>query len=561
MSKAKTLRIDLSEDRLLAIAADYTDNHNYIGALRMLNKNAEINFNAEDSYMLYAEVFDDMGLPEKSVNGWFKYIDYLRASSDADLSEAYEGLAVNYLNLGEEEIAAFWYNKLLAETDAELTPENRQEIINSFIVRRKSPLKIAWPPKLADFSGEMERGIGYMRSGDYEKAVSEFDKVEEGNKSYLTARNYIAMCNIICDRTDEAEQECLNVLKKYPDDVQALTTLAAVKNQQKQQGESVNLANRLLSVGATATEDLYKIATVCCENGMHEQAYGLFCKIEQDLSYDKTVLYFKAVSAYNAGYKAESLEAFEKLLTIYPDAVTARYYSDFVRSHLGEGDGDYKDNPITYFYRLPQEERESNLEILTAFVRLKPRHAEAISRELDITDCILWCFDEGGEHGSLELKLLAAACAVMAEGCDDILRDILLDAFQPDALKMQTLGFIAERNEDCNYGVVVCHVYREIAVPALKLPRNKKKAFVKAYAMTVARFALIDPDYVYALNSAAVKLYEKLSRAGNLNAAKDVSALAAAIFSTSGISEDGTAEEACSYFGANIDNYNILMGE
>ena len=46
-----------------------------------------------------------------------------------------------------------------------------------------------------------------------------------------------------------------------------------------------------------------------------------------------------------------------------------------------------------------------------------------------------------------------------------------------------------------------------------------------------------------------------------LNAAKDVSALAAAIFSTSGISEDGTAEEACSYFGANIDNYNILMGE
>ena len=320
MSKAKTLRIDLSEDRLLAIAADYTDNHNYIGALRMLNKNAEINFNAEDSYMLYAEVFDDMGLPEKSVNGWFKYIDYLRASSDADLSEAYEGLAVNYLNLGEEEIAAFWYNKLLAETDAELTPENRQEIINSFIVRRKSPLKIAWPPKLADFSGEMERGIGYMRSGDYEKAVAEFDKVEEGNKSYLTARNYIAMCNIICDRTDEAEQECLNVLKKYPDDVQALTTLAAVKNQQKQQGESVNLANRLLSVGATATEDLYKIATVCCENGMHEQAYGLFCKIEQDLSYDKTVLYFKAVSAYNAGYKAESLEAFEKLLTISPDA-------------------------------------------------------------------------------------------------------------------------------------------------------------------------------------------------------------------------------------------------
>ena len=71
----KTQSIDLSEDRLLAMAADYVEEHNYIGALRMLNKNAELNGNAEDSYMLYAETFDDMGLYEKSVNGWFKYID------------------------------------------------------------------------------------------------------------------------------------------------------------------------------------------------------------------------------------------------------------------------------------------------------------------------------------------------------------------------------------------------------------------------------------------------------------------------------------------------------
>ena len=54
--------IDLSGDRLIGIAADMVDNHNYIGALKMLNKNAEISGNDEDSYMLYAEIFDDLGL-------------------------------------------------------------------------------------------------------------------------------------------------------------------------------------------------------------------------------------------------------------------------------------------------------------------------------------------------------------------------------------------------------------------------------------------------------------------------------------------------------------------
>ena len=558
-TNGKTFEIDLSEDRLLAIASDCLDKHDYLGALRMLNKNAELNGNAEDSYMLYAETFDDMGLCEKSVNGWFKYIDYECGYPDADFSDAYEGLAVNYLNMGEEELAAFYYNKLLVETAADLTPENRREVINSFILSKKSPLRIAWPPRLADYSGEMEKGVEYMRSGEYDKAVAEFDKVDAGNASYSAARNYIAMCDIISDKCDEAEQECLAVLRDHPEDIQAMTTLAAVKNQQKKSAESRAIAQKLLGLDARSTDDMYKIATVCCENGMHEEAYSLFSKIAEELSYDSSVLYFLAVSAYNSGRKRESLDAFDRIQTICSDAVTAKYYADHVREHMAEGDEDYKSAPLTYFYRLPQEERESNIEILSAFVRLKDKHAKAVSDEIDITDCIRWCFDEGGDHGSPELKTLGAACAVKVPYCDDLLRDILLDAFQPDAMKMQILGLIAERNEECSYGVVVCHVYRRVDIPALVVGRNKKKTFVRAYAMTVARFALIDPAYVYTLNAAAVKLYGELAARGKLSSATDAPALAAAICVRSGIREDGlSAAEACAFFGADEEKYKLI---
>ena len=119
----------------------------------MLNKNAVLNGNDEDSFMLYAEAYDDMGLYEKCVNGWFRYIDY--AEDLADFAEAYEGLAISFMNMGQESFAAYYYNKLLMETNVELTPENRHDIINSFLTTEKKPLRFAYPPQLVDYSQEI----------------------------------------------------------------------------------------------------------------------------------------------------------------------------------------------------------------------------------------------------------------------------------------------------------------------------------------------------------------------------------------------------------------------
>ena len=99
---AKTLEFDLGADRLIGIAADLVDSHNYIGALKMLNKNAEADGNDEDSYMLYAEIFDDMGLYERCVNGWFRFMDN---TAECDWTDCYEGLAVSFMNLGNQRIS------------------------------------------------------------------------------------------------------------------------------------------------------------------------------------------------------------------------------------------------------------------------------------------------------------------------------------------------------------------------------------------------------------------------------------------------------------------------
>ncbi len=552
----KTSAIDLSADRLIAIAADYIEDHNYIGALKMLNKNAVLNGNDEDSFMLYAEAFDDMGLHEKCINGWFRYIDY--AGEGANLAEAYEGLAVNYMNLGQENFAAYYYNKLLIETNAELTPENRREIINSFVKEEKRTLKFAYPPRLADFSDEIDAGIKCMRDSQYAEAIKHFNAVDKGSDKYYAARNYIAMCDIITDDLDLAEAECNAVLSDKPDDVQALTSLAAIRSQQNLREESVEIAKRLLSLDLTSTEDIYKTATVCCENHLHDDAYRLFCILEEreELQYDCSLLFFKAISAHNSGRDEVALDTFDKLLTIYNNAIAANYWKyevQYLKKHK-------KTKELEYFYRLPASEREVNVTCLSTFCSMSDKEAQKLGGDTLVEDCVRWCFDEGEAPTSYELHLLGALAAVKAK-LDDMVRDILLDAFLEDGLKMETLSALIQDNTDGDYGVVVCNILRNLRLIPLNVGKLKRKAFLKAYAFTFSRFAMLSEEYGAKFNLSATNLYNKLEAEGRLKDVKSVPALAAAILIGAGVKESALDDEMLSsFFGVTRQKVNAILG-
>ncbi len=553
----KTDSIDFSADRLIAIAADMIEDHNYISALKMLNKNAVLNGNDEDSYMLYAEAFDDMGLYEKCVNGWFKYIDY--AGEEADLAEAYEGIAVSFMNIGQENFAAFYYNKLLMETEEELTPESRREIINSFIKTEKPALKFAYPPRLADYSGEIESGLEFMRRNEYDSAVKEFSKVSEGNEKYLSARNLIAICEVICDRNEQAEEECRAILSHDPANVQALTTLAAVKSQQHETEEAKALAGRLLELNSDNSEELYKIATVCCENGMHRQAYELFCKLDERFANDCSLLFFKAIAAYNCGEYNKSLETFDTLLTIYPNAVTADYWHYVVLDELKKKPSRRKE--LQYFYRLPKAESETNISLLTAFNALSDGVAKKVCGEENLSGAIHWCLDEGDGVPAYELKLLGAMSAVKCD-MDDTVRDILLDAFLNDAIKMEMLNALARRNREGEYGVVICNLYKKVTIVPVNIGKTGRKKIMRAYGLAFSRFAMLSREYPYMLSAACEKLYAQLEREQKLNSCRSEGALAAAIVRISGVKESGLGYgQICSLFGTDEEKVNKLIGE
>lgn len=544
------LKVDLSYDRLIQTAERLIDARDYMGALKILNKNCELNDDDGYAHLLYAQIFDDVGLFERSVNEWFKFLAFSDYVDGDELDEAYEGLAVGFMNVGNEQFSAYYYNKLL-KNSGDIPDEVRSTLMESFLSREENPLKFVYPPEIADCSGIIADGVGYMKDGEFEKAAAEFKKVNRHNKDYNLARNYLAMSYIINDKIDEAEQICNELIGIKPDDVHAMTTLVAVKTEQGKRDESKQLAEKLLKLDISSSDDIFKIATVCCENGMHEEAYNQLCKLEQKLPFDPSVLYFKAISAFNCGKYKECFDAFDKIITVDKNAVIAKYYREQARIAVKKGDT----APMSYFYRMPKKERESELKLLAVVSAMSNKQIKQLFEELDISDCVRWCFDEG--ENNTELQFLGAMCAVKGR-IDDVVCDILLDAFQQDELKIRMLFEIGKRNEDLSLNVVFCNVLKTVDFYKLKIGRIKRKNFVGGYAQLTSRFGILDDGLSERFALAAERLYAKLESEQKLYSVGSASEIAAAVllYSKIKLPKLSRRNEICKYF--RVDSNEIF---
>ena len=262
-----------------------------------------------------------MNLQGTAINWWFRYLD---VSDEEDLPDVYEGLAVNFLSLGQESPSAYYYNRLI-DADDSLPEEAKLDIIEAFSKPANTKFRFVYPPEAADYSQEVNVGSKALKAGNCELAVSEFSKIPKGAKQFAQAKEMQAVAFLLDGKADEAEEACKELLSIAPDNVRALATLAAVYLEQGRNEESRQIAETLCKMQTEDADELYKIATVCCENGLHKEAYQHFDLLDKKTPYDGRILYFKGVSAYKCGLLDEAEKTLETLCSIYPDAEVAKY--------------------------------------------------------------------------------------------------------------------------------------------------------------------------------------------------------------------------------------------
>ncbi|MCD8285681.1 MAG: tetratricopeptide repeat protein [Clostridia bacterium] len=551
----KTYNIDYSGDTMLAAADTLFDDGQTIEALRILNRNAALNGNDEVSYFLYAEIYDELGLHDKAVHNLFKSLDY---EEEVDPDECYKGLAVCYMNLGDKRMCSYYYSMYLNTSSGE-EPDESMEDVQDFIEERKpsSPLRVVWPPEAADFSDVFDKGVVQAMSDDTKDAIETFEQIPEGNSLYMSSRMNIATCHMLLGEFGAAEEECRKVLSEDPDNMLALINMANLYIEKKEPDKARRIAEEKFRTYETDnTEEMYKMASVYCETGLHKDAYELFSRMMSEYGiYHLNVLFFRAVAAFNAQLGQEALDAINLMLDVYPVSVNALY----TKSVMYQAVKTDKYFFMEYSFGLPDDLANEYMTLLHAFNRLSKTRAREIYKNTDILNVILWCFDGEFMENKEELQETALSVAVKI-GEYDIVRDYLLERRIPNSTKIHAIVQLAERNMDESYGVVISDIMYRVYLKKLTIGRKYHAQFLHAYGLIVGRFAFMDETIGRSIAPVAENIYARMEAEDILDRCDDTGALAMAMYKKAGMPfEKISADTMCAILNTDMSKVNDLL--
>ena len=512
--------LDLSDEFLLESVENRLQDEDYFGALRILNKRNGMYAPSADAQALAADIYEGLGLWQLAADAWFRFLD---TCNEADFGEGYEGLAIAFMNMGNDVQSALYSHRAFAE-DGQLSPEGAAEIGSLF--RRASQPRL----RLVQDEGAPEpeilsEGLTLLRSGELEQAREKFAQVPRESSDFPSAAGLSAMCTLMLGDEEGAQRECEVLLETHPNNIRGLTTYCAVLGARGDKEGAQKVAARLADLPAEETDDLYRIATALCETGLDEQAYDKLTQLEERLPYDENILWFRAVAAYRTQRLEEAIGCLETLTALNPRKAVAEYYLERMRSLR---DGEDEAFRMTYYYRVPEGEYETIAGFLMAAAAAEDRDVSRIAALPQLAEFFRISFDEM-EGRDEKLQALATRVAVRVRA-DAVLREVLLDSTLEEFCKINILHALTMRNEEDSFGVVVCNVYKEFFTHKIEIGEKKAEPFLRAFADVYSKFALLGEENEGKICAAAEDVYASLEEAGALDYCDERAALAAAIY-------------------------------
>lgn len=553
--KDNVIKFSLNRDYLLSAFDDAYDRGDLFGALSILNTRRNLFPADSDYYEDLIDVCDELGAYGRSINAWFEYL-YL--SGNRDLSEKYEGLAASYANLGMDNESVYYYKKMLTSGPLHKFAAEFDENDLEFIKESASPLHLVYSRKNPDFSSEINAGLELLRKGDFSGAISALAVVNEDSADYLAAANLSAVCHMLSGDADGGLKICGELLKKYPENVQTLTTLAAIYAESGDREKSKKIALELCSLEGVSSDNLYKIATVACENELDDEALKIFTELEAESPADKNILYFIAVAAYRTGRYAVCQKYLRRILTVYPDSMVAAYYLSVAEKaeKMIKFGADIPPADMPYVYHVPENERRIRVKYLEDALKLSGLDRIHASSNPMLMSCIYWAFDEYNGQDA-ELQFLAVKAAIR---CDyyELIEKMFLRYDVSDAVKITAIYIILTENDRREFNVVIANIYCSFFFTGLKLGRVQRKKFIDCAADVIARYSLFDTKNVERIVAATEAIYAASSDEDKRGA--DEQSVKCAIYLLSGLSGERAWMETVKLFEADAKTVLSLIG-
>lgn len=529
----KIRQLNFDDEFLLDAAERRLQNGDYFGALTMLNKRNGMYEPSADAAALAADVYEAMELWRLAASSWFTFLD---TCNEADFSEGYEGLAVCFMNLGEDLQSSIYFHRVYGD-----------EVERMFKEKKKPKLSLVHSDDgKADDIAVIERGLALLQMGELDKAKELLDQVSGESPDYASAAGLTAMCALMLGNEEEAETTCEKLLETHPDNIMALTTYCAVLQSRGKIEDAKKAALRLYENPSQKTDDLFRISTALCETGLDEEAFLKLSELIKRIPYDDTALYFYSVAAYRTDRLAEAIDGLERLTTIYPRKAVSRYNLERMRK-VADGAKKFK---LNYFYRMPKEKYREVADFLLAASKAEGAELEFIASLPELNEFFEIAFDEMDGRDE-KIQLLAAKVALKTRS-DAFLREVLLDPDANEIVKLSILHGVTERNEEDSFGTVFLNIYREFFTHELELRGRRKKEFMSAFADVYSKFAFMNDGNEERIIVAAEDVFDTLNAAGAYELLAEREGIAAAVYREARLpGGEHKMDRLCKLFGAN----------
>jgi tetratricopeptide (TPR) repeat protein len=426
---SNVLSFDQPGEFFLRKAEKLLDENNFVDALPFFRKAAEKEPENIDYKLALAEVFTEMNFFEESNNILFEILK----TADETATECYFGLGCNFMGLADYEKAQESFEKYMKlDPEGEFAEEVKDllEILETSddITEKTDELNDANKQRFFDMAAE---GKSLLDKGDYKGAIEILKKVTNNDKTFLYAKNNLALSYYCNKQYEEALLVTREILKKFPTNTHANCNMALFCAELKDKKELEESINRIIELKTDDIEDMQKISLTLCELKQHEQANRLLKRVLLYKPFDVKVLHYTAVSSYNAGRYAESVKFWGDIIKIEPDNSIAAFYKTLA-ADTKNGRMIAKD--LSYIYQVPFEEIKNRVKYLNECLK-KPKDIlkDMWRHDAYFLSILLW----GLELGDMYIKkavveIIATFKDKKAEG---ILRKYILKRSEPDQIK------------------------------------------------------------------------------------------------------------------------------
>lgn len=545
-------RFELNRKELLNHARKSLDRDDIMDALRWANKADRLYKDIQSDYEfqeLYADIYECAGITETAIKHWFYALD---SAEESDLNEIYDALGACFEQQGDKGTAAYYYEKLVRRLDW-----NKDEIDNflSDFDEPQPERKTGFQPvpvREADYTAELGRGVDQMRRGEFKKAKKTFSSIPKGSPQYAKAANLIAISCLMDGDTETAIAFAEEQHRDNPEDVELSVTLATAYKNGGRREEGVSLCKKLIERKDLTNDESFKVAALCCELELHEEAFSYTKKLENSMPFDGNLLYMEGAAAFNAGRIEEGIDVFERLRAVYPDAAVVDYYLSY-----------YKNGGralMSYLYRVPAGERKRRIAQMNDICTLEKEDAPYyyMDNYSKVRACFAWCFDEM-DGQDVELQALAITVALHLDAMD-FLQEILLNYEVDDAVKMEIVRTLCVQNRGRELRIVCFNLYHVLSLPKLSLGRKARKKFLEGYAICISQFGLRIEGFSEILPQKAEEFYRALEEKEGLDLVSCAETVAASLCYIGGLKQGGESLRLVSLLlGADPDEVSRVL--